>query len=223
MMKTLVTITLPVERHAVCGGDANSLPAGVPLVGDLTLTPSDGPLGIREFDHPHFIAATFDFAAAGRNMRYTGFISQWDLWAPTGTHVQTACPEFEDQTGQLDGMMDGRDDWSYVLPDGTTHANRLKYTSCRFWVMPKPSSVLVRCDYYDQNPDIADMVTIFYSRPLEELLLLKDTKVFHDSDGNPEDFDLHCGDTITLKPRGEQSPPAYPEGRANAPSGSAEA
>ena len=45
------------------------------------------------------------------------------------------------------------------------------------------------------------MVTILYSRPLEELLLLRDTKVFLDSEGNPEDFDLHGGDTITLEPR----------------------
>ena len=206
MMKTPVTITLTEERHAVCGGDATSLPAGVTFVGDLTLTPSDGPLGIREYDHPHFLVATLDFTLVGLALRYTGFISQWDLWAPTGTQVQIECPGFEDQTGQIDGMMDDRDDWSYVLPDGTTHANRLKYTSCKFWVMPQASSLLVRCEYYDQNPDITRMVTIFYTRSLEDLLLLKDTKVFHDADGNPEDFDLHGGDTITLKPRCEHTP-----------------
>jgi hypothetical protein len=168
------------------------------------LEPFGCPLGIPEYDHPSFIAATFDFPFKGRSLRYTGFIWQWDLWAPTGTHVQTERSDFVDEIGQLDGMMDARKDWSYVLPDGRTHTNRLKYTSCHFWIMAEPSSLLVRCEYYDQNPDIAGMVTIFYCRPLAELLLLKDTKVSHDSAGNPEDFDLHGGDTITLESRGEQ-------------------
>ena len=194
-----VCFILPDERVAICDRKVISLPAGSEITGALTLRPSDGPLGIREHEHPSFILATFDFSVGGRNLRYTGFISQWDLWAPSGTEVQTECPQFEDQTDQLDGMMDGRDDWSYVLPDGTTHTNRLKYTSCKFWVMTQPSSLLVRCQYYDQNPDIADTVKIFYARPLDELLLFKETKVFHDVDGNPEDFDLHGGDTIILQ------------------------
>ena len=222
-MKTQVSITLPNELSASFGGYPVVLDAGTVLAGDLTLELSDGPLGIREYEHPHFVLATFDFSVDGRDLRSTGFISQWDLWAPTGTQVRTECPDFRAHIGQLDGMMDDRDDWAYVLPDGTTHANRLKYTACKFWVMAQPSSLLVRCEYYDQNPDIAGMVTIYYTRPLKELLLLKDTKVYRDSDGNPEDFALHGGKTVTLKTRGEQSPPPYPGGRTDAPFGSAEA
>jgi hypothetical protein len=198
-MEKEVIITLSDDRCATCDGAVVRLPAGTALSGHLTLEPSTGPLGIPEYDHPSYIAATFDFQLDGRNLRHTGFISQWELWAPTGTQVLTYRDDFVDELSQLDGMMDTRDDWSYVLPDGTTHTNRLKYTSCKFWIMTQTSSLAVRCEYYDQNPHITGMVTIFYTRPLEKLLLLKDTKLLYDSSGNPEDFHLHGGDTITLK------------------------
>jgi hypothetical protein len=204
-MKNPVTVKLPDERRVTCNGEALCLPAGTVLAGELVLEPSDGPWGIREYEQPHYLTATFDFAFESRYLRYSGLVTQWNLWAPTGTQVETERGEFVDQVGRIDGMMDDREDWSYVLPDGRTHRNRLKYTSCHFWVMAKPTSLLVKCQYYEQNPDLAGMVTIFYSRYLEELLLLRDTRVFYDSRGKAEDFNIHGGDTITLKLRGEPS------------------
>ena len=56
----------------------------------------------------------------------------------------------------------------------------------------------VQCKYYDQNPDIADYVTIYYSRPLAELLFRNDTLVMLDADGNPEDYSLYDTDVMTL-------------------------
>jgi hypothetical protein len=202
-MEKEVTIILPDDRHTTCNGASITLPAGTASSGRLKLEPSHGPLGRPEYDHPSFIKTTFDFSFEGRNLRNTGFIGQWELWAPDGTHVQTERSDFIDEIGQLDGMMDARRDWSYVLPDGRTHTNRLKYTSCCFWIMTQPSSLLVRCQYYDQNPDITGMVTIFYSRPLADLLLLKDMRISYDSAGNPEDFNRYNEDTITLELRDE--------------------
>lgn len=194
-----VTFTIPEERKATCGDEGMLLPGGTKVAGTLTLEASDGPLGIREYDHPSFLSADVVFKIDAQTYRYRGLISQWDLWAPNGTPVVKEKVDFRDETGQLDGMMDGRDDWHYVLPDGSTHANRLKYTSCQFWGAVQSSSLDVKCRYYDQNPDITDYVTIFYTRPLAELLLLRDTRVFLDAQGNPEDFSLHDGEVITLE------------------------
>jgi hypothetical protein len=209
-MKNPVTVKLPDERRGTFNGESLCFPAGTELAGELALEPSDGPWGIREYEQPHYLTATFDFTFDGRYLRYSGFVTQWNLWAPTGTQVQTGRAGFVDQAGRIDGMMDDREEWSYVLPDGRTHRNRLKYMSCHFWIMAEPTSLLVKCQYYDQNPGIAGMVTIFYSRPLEELLLLRDTRVLYDSRGKPEDFDIHGGDTITLELGGE--PPAAASG-----------
>lgn len=199
-MKLQVTVVLPDDRFATCEGRALVLAAGTALSGELTLEPSDGPLGIREYEHPHCLATTLDFFFDGRCLRYANWVSGRNLWLPSGTQVQTECADFVNQVGPIDGMMDDRDDWFYVLPDGRIHRNRLKYTACNFQLMAQPSSLLVRCQYYDQNPGIAGMVAIFYSRPLEELLFLKDTQVFYDSHGKIADFFLHGGDTIMLNP-----------------------
>ena len=200
-MKTKITVILTDDRDATCDGRAVYLPAGIALSGDLTLELSNGPLGVREYKHPHFLSSQFDFTVDGQDLRYSGFVSLWNLWAPTGTQVQTERPEFVDEVGQIDGMIDSNVDWSYIRPDGKVHTNRLKYTSCQLWAMMERSSLLVKCRYYDQNPDIANMVTIFYSRPLSALVFLKDTKVFYNSAGVPEDFELNGGTTITLKKR----------------------
>lgn len=194
-----VTFMLSEDRKASCGDESIFLPRGTEVSGTLRLEPFDGPLGVREYDHPSFLRADLVFTNDGHKYQYSGIISQWDLWAPNGTRVAKEQPEFRDETGQLDGMMDGRDDWEYLLPDGSTHSNRLKYTSCQFWVMVKPSTLEVKCKYYDQNSDIANYVTIFYSRSLADLLLLKDTRVFNDAEGKPEDFSLHDGETIILE------------------------
>lgn len=193
-----VTFTLPDEREAYCGEQIILLPQGAEVTGVLELRPSNGPLGIHDSENP-FLSAELVFTWNGQKYLYSGFISQWDLWAPNGTRVATEQPEFRDDIGQLDGMMDGREDWGYVLPDGSTHANRLKYTSCQFWVMVQQASLAVKCRYYDQNSEIANYVTIFYTRHLAELLLLRDTRIFRDAEGKPEDFCLHDGETITLK------------------------
>ena len=198
-MTTSVKLILPTERQATCEGSPILLPASKELLGSLTLQPSDGPHDIREYDHPHYVEASFDFQLEDRQFRYTGLITQRDLWARNGTRVTMNQSEFRDDIGQIDGMMDDREDWFYVLPDGRTHSNRLKYTGCNFGVMVQPTALLVRCQYYDQNPDVTGMVTIYYTRPLEELLLLKDTKFFYDANGVLEDFSLRDGETITLR------------------------
>ncbi|MCG3148617.1 MAG: hypothetical protein PCFJNLEI_02062 [Verrucomicrobiae bacterium] len=198
-MTASVKLILPIERQAACEGQTILIPAGNELHGKLTLQPSDGPHGIREYEHPHYVQASFEFELEGQRFQYNGLITQWDLWARNGTQVDTSRSDFRDDIGQIDGMMDDRDDWFYVLPDGRTHSNRLKYTSCNFRVMLQPTSLLVRCQYYDQNPDVTGMVTIYYTRPLEDLLLLKDTKFSYDANGALEDFSLRDGATITLQ------------------------
>lgn len=207
MMKSQVTVSLTEQRHGTCNGEAIRFPEGTVLPGELTLEPTDGPWGIREYEQPQYFLGTFDFTFEGRCLRYSGLVTQWNLWAPSGTQVQTERTEFVDQAGRIDGMMDDREDWSYVLPDGRTHRIRLKYTSCRFWIMAQPSSLLIKCQYYDPNPILPStkgMVTIFYSRPFGELLLLKDTKLLLDPQGNLSDFVLHGGATMTLELRSEQ-------------------
>jgi hypothetical protein len=193
-----VTFTLPDDRKAQCGEQSILLPQGTEVTGVLELRPSNDPLGVHNCDNP-FLNADLVFTWKDQKYLYSGFISKWDLWAPNGAKVAKEQPDFRDDTGQLDGMMDDREDWLYVLPDGSTHTNRLKYTSFQFWVMLQSSSLAVKCRYYDQNSEIADYVTIFYKRPLAELLLLKDTRIFLDATGNPEDYSLHDGETITLK------------------------
>ena len=175
------------------------LPAGAALSGELTLSPTDGPFGIREYERPHYIAATFDFTSGGQNLRYAGLITQWDLWAPTGTQVQTDLQSFGDQIGRIDGMIDDRDDWSYVRPDGTMHTIRLKYTSCHFWVMARLTTMRVKCHYYDTS--VCGMVAIFYEAPLSRLLLLPTVKLFHDAAGSLEDFDPHGEKIMRLEER----------------------
>ena len=198
MIKTQIEFKLPKQREVIAGDTSISIKQHTHLTGDLTLKASDGPLGIREYENPSYLQVIFDFEVDGMPLRYSGIITQWNLWAPSGSRVQIEYTNFEEQIGPIEGMMDMREDWSYILPNGKTHTNRLKYTSCKFWVMLLPASFMVRCDYFDQNPEIADMRTIFYSRPFEELILLKDTKIFLDENGIPEDYDPHSGDSITL-------------------------
>ncbi len=213
-MTKSVTFTLKSDRLARIGEEQFVLPAKSILVGQLSLEPSDGPIGIREYDNPSFLRACFDFEFGGRKMRYSGFVRECGLWAPNGTQTTFENSEFISECGVIDGMMDDREDWFYIRPDGGRHTNRLKYTSCHFELMLKTATVLVKCRYYDQNPNIAGYVTIYYSRDLDELLLRKDNKYSYDQNGNIEDWYPEEGPYVTLV-----EPGAAPNGGLAKPSG----
>ena len=197
-MRKPVTVILKSDRVARMAGEIFTMPANTVLTGQLSLDPSDGPRGDREFDNPNFLTVCFDFEFAGRPMRYAGFLGRYHLWAPDGTQTTFEDSAFISECGVIDGMMDNRRDWFYIRFDGVRHTNRLKYTSCHFELMLKPTTVQVKCRYYDQNPDIAGYVTIYYARDLDDLLFFKDMKFYYDQDGKVEDFLWDEGPHITL-------------------------
>ena len=174
------------------------MPANTVLTGQLSLDPSDGPYGRREFSDPSFVRTCFDFEFEGRQMKHSGLLCGSHLWAPDGTQTTFVDSNFLPECGVIEDMMDSRQDWFYIRSDGTRHANRLKYTGCRFELMLKPTALHVRCRYYDQNPDITDYVTIYYSRDLDDVLLLKDIKYSYDRNGNVEDWLWGEGPYVTL-------------------------
>ena len=193
-----VCVTLPTSKDGILEGAPLTLAANHPLKGTLRLECSRGPLNEKEFEHPGFFDATLDFEHQEHTLRYHGLISVRELWAPNGTAATRENPDFKSELGQVEGMMDDRADWYYMLPDGQKHSNPLKYTGCHFRVTIDEDALNVQCKYYDQNPDIADYVTIYYSRPLAELLFRNDTLVMLDADGNPEDYSLYDTDVMTL-------------------------
>ena len=60
------------------------------------------------------------------------------------------------------------------------------------------TGVQVKCRYYDQNDDITGDVTIYYLRDLDDLLLRKDIKLYHDQSGKVEDWESDIGPYVTL-------------------------
>ena len=103
-------------------------------------------------------------------------------------------------------MMDDREDWFYIRSDGARHTNRLKCTECHFELMLKTTVVRVKCRYYDQSPNIANYVTIYYARDLDEILLLKDIKYYYGQDGKVEDWLWDNGPYVTLVEPDEANP-----------------
>lgn len=199
-MATKVTFNTDSERVARAGNSDVIIPTATELSGDLALERSDGPFGVKEYENPSFLLASFQFPFNGSTYKYSGFITAQQLWAPNGTSTLNEPAEFQSCCGTIDGMMDGRDDWFYLRPDGSNHSNRLKYTSCHFDVSPQDEGLVVKCKYYDQNEAVADYLTIYYSRPYCELLLLEDHKYFHDSSGNLEDVDWNAAGHVKLEP-----------------------
>jgi len=132
-------------------------------------------------------------------LKYSGWLNPYALWAPSGIQTIKEPVAFEPTAGPFDGMMDDCDDWHFVLPDGRCHSNKLKYTSWSYYLQPVVDSILVQCRYYDQNPDIANYVTIYYYRPLAALILQNETLIFPDASGDVEDFDLHGGRVVHLE------------------------
>jgi hypothetical protein len=193
-----VIVTLKSDRTARMGGEIFVLAAKTVLTGQLSLEASDSPLGTREYDNPSFVRTCFDFEFEGRQMRHTGLLGRFHLWAPNGTQTTFEDPKFISECGVIDGMMDERGDWFYIRSDGVRHSNRLKYTSCHFELMLTMAAVQVRCRYYDQNQDIADYVMIYYFRDLDDLLLLKDMKYYYDQEGKVEDWSSDEGPYVTL-------------------------
>ncbi|MEZ5325374.1 MAG: hypothetical protein R3F19_09950 [Verrucomicrobiales bacterium] len=184
---------------ARCRDEEIVLAAGAEIVGTVSLELSDGPLGQRPYNNPSFVEATFDFQLGDRLFQSRSTLSCQHLWAADGTQVENDHPDFVDEVGQLDGMMDGRDEWYYLRPDGSKHSNRLKCTSCHIHLMVRELDVLVRCRYYDQNSEIADYVTIYYPKAYSDLLLLPDDKLYFDANGNVEDHVSNGAEFTTLE------------------------
>ena len=196
-----VRFVLSDNRTCQCGEKKIELNQGSTLSGTLTLKTTDGPWNIREYNYPSFLDMQFEFSLPEdptRTFRYQAELPVEKLWAPNGTQVAYEMPEFEDQVGDLEELIDWREDWSYLTPEGETHTNRLKYTSATFQVMIETDSLLVCCEYYDQNEDITDYVTIFYRVPLANILLLPDHIPCYREDGSLDDMRYYEGESISL-------------------------
>lgn len=193
-----VSTSFSNQLELSCGDEKIIIPENTIIDGQLILQTSDGPAGEREYDSSSFLSTEFTFKLGENIYRHSGFIEAANLWASNGTLVEKESSGFKAHTSKISTIIDTREDWSYQLPDGTKHTNRLKYSSCEFWVMIEKLLLKVKCRYYDQNPDSSGAMTIFYDLPIASILLNKDTKICYDEEGEPEEYLLFEGDLITI-------------------------
>jgi hypothetical protein len=182
-------------------GESFHFPANSLLPGQLTLTPSDGPLGERAYEHPSYLELTFTFLHQERLRVHRGLLWRFDLWLEDGCSVQTSYPDFVSHSGQIDELMDSRSDLSYFLPDGRKHTFRVKYTGCFFDLMIVNKGFIIRCRYHDPKAigAVDSHATVFYQRKFADLIFLPALKLGYDSHGKAEEFFAHGADYVFVE------------------------
>lgn len=179
-------------------GKPVSIPQGLVLKGTVDFSLSDGPMKQREWENPSWLESEFRFEFEGRRYIHRGSVSHFALWAPRGIQTIARPANFCSAAGTLDGMVDGRDDWFYLKPDGSRHANRLKYTGFHVDIMPAKNELVVQCRYYDQNPEISGYVTIYYPLRYPMVVLRNDHVLSKDASGAVEEVLANEGAHVTL-------------------------
>ena len=82
------------------------------------------------------------------------------------------------------GMRDDRDDYSYVLPDGSERSFRLKYVGFECWASFREGGVTIKLKHF--LPGDSDVV-VCYPIPVENLLFRTERRLTFDADGFLED------------------------------------
>ena len=162
-------------RFANQAGESFNFPAGSELPGSLSMVPTLGPHGVREYEHPHMVDVSFEFRYNQNLRRYRGLLSQFDLWFASGARVERNNANFAADLGPIDGMMDDREDCSYILPDGRVHTFRLKYCGCTFDIMLQDDGFLIRCRYHDLTA--GTNLIIYYPKKFTDFIFLPAPKL----------------------------------------------
>ena len=176
-------------------GEPFSFAAQSELSGTIWMQPTLGPLGQHAHPNPHLLQVDFDFPYAGRTRRYQGLVSQYDLWFANGTQTESG-ENFVPQVGPIDGMMDSREDASYLLPDGNLHTFRVKYSGGQYHLMFLPNGILVQCRYYDQV-FIAE-TAIYYRKDFLDFLFQPAVRPYWDS-GKLDDLEYHAEQFVFIE------------------------
>jgi hypothetical protein len=161
-----------------------SFRSGAPLAGDLRLFPSTWPFGVCHHEDAGSLGVEFTFSYEDKLWLYRGFIDCRRLWPAPGSTVRLPSEADHFPVGPLLGMRDGREDYHYILPDGSERSFRLKYIGFECWVTCQDDVLLVKLRHFVPGDDY---VLICHSLPVEDVLFQKERKLSYDTEGFLED------------------------------------
>lgn len=182
-------------------GHTISLESGTVLTGDVEIVPWKGPFGLQEYEHPSYYKVRLRFLHEGRQWKYEGMLTKWDLWPDQNGVVSRTPPETDHFFDSIADLADSREDWTLRFEDRGEYTFRVKYIACEFRILLSGGQIFVYCRHYD--PTIADYREIFYPKEFSDIFFLKATKLYCDAAGNLQDFAFHEEDYVDLEPEAD--------------------
>jgi len=165
-----------------------TLRKGQSLTGDLRLFASTWPFGVFHHEKATSLGVEFAFPYEGKPWLYRGMIRCGSLWPAPGSQVRMPSESDHYTVGPLVGMRDDREDYYYVLPDGSERAFRLKYIGYECWVSSQEAVLDIKLRHFLPGDDY---VVVCHSMPVEDVLFHKELKLEYDAEGFLEDaYDL---------------------------------
>ena len=183
-----MNITIQLEREHSFQNQIRRnfiLRKGTSLTGDLRLFASTWPFGICDHEHAGKLGVEFTFSDGGKKWMYCGLIDCRLLWPAPGASIIPSTEADSIGVGPLLGMRDDREDFYYLLPDGTERWIRLKYVGFECWVSCVGEVLKINLRHF--SPDDY-YVVISYSMPVEDVLFHKQAKLSYDAEGFLEDM-----------------------------------
>ena len=157
---------------------------GTSLAGDLRLFASTWPFGVFHHDVEGRLGVEFTFTYEDKLWLYRGFIRARSLWPAAGSRVLPSTELDHFAIGPLVGMRDDREDFQYILPDGSERRFRLKYVGFECWVACDEAGLHIKLRHFLPGDG---HVVICYSKPIESALFRKEDKLAYDAEGFLED------------------------------------
>jgi hypothetical protein len=183
-----MNITLQLEREHSFQNQIRRnfvLRKGSSLTGDLRLFASTWPFGVFHHEVQGRLGVEFTFSYESKFWLYRGFIGSRSLWPAAGSRVRTSTEPDLFVAGPLVGMRDDREDYYYILPDGSERRFRLKYVGFECWVSCQEAVLNIKLRHFLPGDD---HVVICYSLPIEDVLFRKEDKLSYDAEGFLEDI-----------------------------------
>jgi hypothetical protein len=180
-------VTLHLEKEHLFLNQVRRIfvfPKGSRLTGDLRLFASSWPFGVIEHEYPGRLGVEFTFSDDGKHWLYRGYIDSRQLWPASGSCVEPSPGSEPFAVGPLGGMRDDREDYHYLLPDGSERRFRLKYVGFQCWISIRETTLNLKLRHFLPGDDY---VVIRYSIPTEDILFRPEDRLSYDAEGFLED------------------------------------
>ena len=157
---------------------------GATLSGHIRLFSTTWPRGVYHHEDAGSLGVEFIFPCENASWLYRGAIDCRNLWPEPGAIVQHPIDTDHFPIGPILGMRDDREDYHYILPDGSKRLFRLKYVGFECWVALQKPNLKIKIHHFLPGDDHA---TITHLIPIETLLFLKKLKLSYDAEGFLDD------------------------------------